>query len=61
MVSFGLEKSPGFSGGKKRERSNKKEGGLYASPVDVKTLLKTIPKHRKNATTRSGVAVGVMG
>ena len=54
MISLGLEKSPGFTGGRK-------ESGLYASPVDVKTLLKTIPKDRKNAMTRSGVAVGVMG
>ena len=60
MVSFGLEKSPGFTGEEKRAE-RQKEGGLYASPVDVKTLLKTIPQHRKNATTRSRVAVGVMG
>ena len=38
-----------------------KEGRLYASPVDVKPLLKTIPQHRKNAMTRSRVAVRVMG
>ena len=33
----------------------------YASPADVKTLIKTIPQHRKNAMTRSRVEVRVMG
>ena len=61
MVSLGVEKSPGFIRGKKSGAERQKEGGLYASPVDVKTLLKTIPQHRKNAMTRSRVAVRVMG
>ena len=60
VVSFGPEKILGFTG-ERKESGAKKEGGLYASQVDVKTLLKTIPQHRKNAMTRSGVAVGVMG
>ena len=60
MVSLGVEKILGFTEGKKRAEQQK-EGELYASPVDVKTLLKTIPQHRKNAMTRLRVAVRVMG
>ena len=35
--------------GKKIERSYKKEGELYASPSDVKTMLKIITQHRKKS------------
>ena len=61
MVSLGVEKIPRFYRGKKKRTEPQKEGELYASPVDVKTLLKTIAQHRKNAMTRSRVAVRVMG
>ena len=52
---------PSVLPGEEKRAERQKEGGLYASPVDVKTLLKTIPQHRKNAMTRSRVAVRVMG
>ena len=61
MVSLGVEKIPRFYREKKKRAEQQKEGELYASSVDVKTLLKTIPQHRKNAMTRSRVAVRVMG
>ena len=60
MVSLGVEKNPQFYRGKKKRAEQQKEGEPYASPVDVKTLLKTIPQHRKNAMIRSRVAVRVM-
>ena len=47
--------------GDEKWAEQQKEGELYASPADVKTLIKTIPQHRKNAMTRSRVAVRVMG
>ena len=47
--------------GEEKQAEQQKEGEPYASPVDVKTLLKTIPQHRKNAMTRSRVEVRVMG
>ena len=35
--------------GKKKERSYKKEGELYASPSDVKSMLKMFAQHRKQS------------
>ena len=59
VVSLGPEKSSVLPGKEKRAEKYK-EDELYASPVDVKTLLKAIPQQRKNAMTRSGVAVSVI-
>ena len=53
-------KNPPVLPGEEKRAERQKEGGLYAIPVNVKTLLKTIPQHRKNAMTRSRVAVRVM-
>ena len=44
-----VEKKSRFYRGKKIERSYKKEGELYASPSDVKTMLKIITQHRKKS------------
>ena len=38
MVSLDEEEIPRFYRGKENERSHKKEGELYASPADVKTI-----------------------
>ena len=46
MVSLDVEKILRFYRGKKNERSYKKEGELYASSSDVKTMLKIIAQHR---------------
>lgn len=60
MESLGTEKIPRFYRGRKKSGVTKR-GELYASPVDVQTLLTTIAQHRKNVMTRSRVAVRVMG
>ena len=49
LVSLDVEINPRFYRGKKKERSYKKEGELYASPADVKTMLKIIAQHRKKS------------
>ncbi len=49
MVSLDVEKILRFYRGKKKEQSYKKEGELYASPSDVKTMLKIIAQSRKKS------------
>ena len=49
MLSLDVEINPLFYWRKKKERSYKKEGELYASPADVKTILKIIAQHRKKS------------
>ena len=46
---FRRGKNPPVLPGKKKERSYKKEGELYASPADVKTMLKIIAQNRKKS------------
>ena len=48
-MSLDVEINSRFYRGKKKERSCKKEGELYASPSDVKTMLKIIAQHRKKS------------
>lgn len=49
LVSLDVEITPCFYRGKKKEWSYKKEGELYVSPADVKTMLKIIAQHRKKS------------
>ena len=48
-MSLDVEINPRFYRGKKKERSYKKEGEFYASPADVKTILKIIAQYRKKS------------
>ena len=49
MVSLDVEKILRFYRGKKNEQSHKKEDELYASPADVKTMLKITAQRRKKS------------
>ena len=49
LVSFDVKIIPRLYRGKKKERSYKKEDELYASPTDVKTMLKMFAQHRKKS------------
>ena len=48
-MSLDVEINSRFDRGKKKERSYKKEGELYASSSDVKTMLKIIAQYRKKS------------
>ena len=60
MVSLEVEKIPRFYRGKKKERSYKKEGELYAAQLTLKPCLKLSHSIGRNLVTRSRVAVCVM-
>ena len=49
LVSFDVKIPLRLYRGKKKERSYKKEGELYASPSDVKSMLKMFAQHRKKS------------
>ena len=60
LVSLEVEINPRLYRGKKKERSYKKEGELYAAQLTLKPCLKLSHNIGRNLVTRSRVAVRVM-